>query len=124
VELSAGLAAVLELPTPTSRRAAAAALAALAGLPEPARSTSQNVLAEIVIAVQRNVIDEPGPPLDRAMVAHYALSHGGSAAGLDQVRDALDELGSDALDWYVRKALHSTIAPALASRGLIRLVGG
>jgi hypothetical protein len=124
IELSAGLAEVLGLPTRSSRQQAAAALAAVAELPAPARQATQNVLAEIVIAVQRHVIDEPEVPLDRAMAAHFALSYGCLTAGPEQVRDALGELGSDALDTHVRAALHSTIAPALAARGLLYLVGG
>jgi hypothetical protein len=57
------------------------------------------------------------------MGSHFPLSYGCQAAGPEAVSEALDELGQDALDKNVRAALASTIASALAERGVIQIEG-
>jgi hypothetical protein len=118
------LAELLGLPIEASRGEVAEALARVSQLPAPMTTESRRVLSEIVHALQHHVIDFPDMPMDRAIIADFALSYGCDAAGREAVQATFVELGGDALDWYVRRALHSTLAPELAKRGTIRLVGG
>ena len=118
------LAELLGLPTGAGRTDMAEALARISELKRPTAPASIRVLSEIVYALQHHVIDFPDMPMDRAIVADSALSHGCDAAGPEAVQATFIELGGDALDWYVRGTLHSTLAPELAKRGKIRLVGG
>ena len=122
LELDQHLAEVLRLPRSVSRRAAACRLAELAGLPSPNGRAAVRLLAEIVAAVQRDVIDNPDVAMDRMVAAHTATTRGCIRVGEDVVRDALAELGRDAVEWHVHGALESKVAPALARRGAIRLV--
>jgi hypothetical protein len=87
------------------------------------RAGTQEVLTAIVVALQQHVIDHPEVPMDRAIVASTALSHGCIAAGPDASRALFDELGEDALDSAVRSAIYGTITTALVERRLIRIVG-
>jgi hypothetical protein len=104
-------------------QAAAGALAKLAALAAPREFGTQRVLAEIVVAVQRHVIDHPDMPLDRAIAAETALAMGAQAAGADALRTTFEELGNDALDINVRRALHDQVFSELIRRGAVRLVG-
>ena len=118
------LAAVLGIGAEATRTEAAGALARIAGLPEPVGDGARRVLSEIVQAVQHKVIDFPDVPMDRAVVADTAIALGAMAAGEAALQETFVELGGESLDWYVRGALHERVAPALARRGVLRLIGG
>jgi hypothetical protein len=87
------------------------------------RPGTRETLVAIVAALQEDVIDHPALPMDRAVVADTALSHGCLAVGPEMRAELFDELGTDALDKRVRNALATTVASRLAERGLIRLIG-
>jgi hypothetical protein len=118
------LAAVLGIPWRTSDDVAAAALARVAGLPPPQRPETKGLLAAVVEALQRHVVDFPNMPLDRAAAADTAVSLAARAAGTSALRITFEELGGDSLDVAVRRALHDRVLPALIRRGAIQLVGG
>jgi hypothetical protein len=123
VTLSAGLAEVLGVPQRSDRATVAEALARIAGLASPRAPETWDVFVAIVESVQRNIIDEPEVPMDRAIVASTALTHGCVAAGPDATRVLFDELGDDALDTAVRQAIYTSVTSGLVERNLIRIVG-
>ena len=81
------------------------------------------VLSEIVAAFQRDVIDHPDIVMDRMVAANTASVRGCIRAGEEAVHEALRELGPGAFESKVHAALETEVAPVLARRGTIRLVG-
>ena len=108
IEFDAVLAAILGVPQVTTHADAAAGLAALAGLPAPNDPDCQRLLAEMVVALQRRVVESDGP-FDPATLVQYAVAFALVTAGPAAVEAALEELGSDFLEAPIRDALHLAI---------------
>jgi hypothetical protein len=111
------------LPPSPRRWDVAESLARMSGLRTPTRPGTRETLVAVIAALQSEVIDHPALPMDRAVVADTALSHGCLAVGSEVAAELFQELGRDALDKNVRDALATTIASGLAERGVIRLIG-
>jgi hypothetical protein len=122
VLLDPRLAEALEIPPEIEREHLAARIASLTGLPTPQSDAAVTVLVAVAEAAQERLLRNPPWRCNDAEAADTVCATAALSAGEETVRDALIELGSEALNTNVRAYVCDQLVHRLADAGHLQLV--